>query len=488
MACFSLAEVVLTTQAVQACLNREALSSSAPMFSSVSTDTRTLQPGALFVALQGENHDGQAFVAQACQKGARGALVLRGFVPKGLPADFVLLEVEDSQKALGQLARFHRQRHPIPLGAITGSNGKTTTKELVASILKQRGEALATEGNLNNEVGLPLTLFGLSSLHWAGVVEMGMSNPGEISRLAAIAAPNVGLITSIHEAHLAGLGSLEAIAQAKGELFEALPPEATALICIDEPKIVQQARRTLAKPFCYGQSEGAHLQLVEVLPLGLRGQCLRWKWKGEAVEAHLPLLGTHNALNATAALAMGLALGCEVDECRRGLEAAQAVPRRLSLRKGFSGTRILDDCYNANPASMQAAIHTAAQLALPKLPVLVLGDMLELGESEEKAHTHMGKLAATHARVAVFIGRRMRFAWEEAHRQLGEAALWFEDVEGAWEEEKLQRLLHLSEGEVVLVKASRGMRLERMVEALVLKEKDDNNPGDAACFMHSTPS
>jgi len=485
MACFSLAQVKEATGAAQA---RSCEASPASLFSSISTDTRTLNPGALFVALQGDNHDGQAFVAKAAHKGARGALVLRGFAPEVLlPADFVLLEVEDSLKALGQLARFHRKRHPIPLGAVTGSNGKTTTKELVASMLRQRGKALATEGNLNNEVGLPLTLLGLSTEHWAGVVEMGMNSPGEIARLSAMAMPDVGLITCIHEAHLAGLGSLEAIAHAKGELLEALPPQATALICMDEPRIVAQARRCKAKPLRYGRSEGADLKLMGATVLGTAGQHLRWEWQGQVVEAHLPLLGAHNALNATAALAMGLALGCSVDECLRGLEAAQAVPRRLSLRRGRCGTRILDDCYNANPASMRAAVHTAAQLALPKLPVLVLGDMLELGEREEEAHVHMGALAAGHARLAVFIGRRMRFAWEEAQKHLGEAALWFEEAEGALEEAGLLKLLH--PGEVVLVKASRSMRLERVVEALVLSEEGEgDDEGDKACCMHSIPS
>jgi len=487
MACFSLAEVMEATQAVQARSTGEASSSDAPpasVFSSVSTDTRTLRPGALFVALQGENHDGQAFVAQAAHQGARGALVLRGFASKALlPADFVLLEVEDSLKALGQLAHFHRKRHPIPLGAVTGSSGKTTTKEWVASILRQRGKALATEGNFNNEVGLPLTLFGLSFEHWAGVVEMGMSFPGEIARLSAMALPNAGLITAVHEAHLASMGSLEAIAKAKGELFEALPANATALVCLDEPKIVAQARRSLAKRFCYGRSQGADLRLTKEVSLGMEGQRLSWEVAGELIEAKLALLGEHNALNATAALAMGLCLGCTVDECLRGLEAAKAVPRRLSLRKGRLGTRILDDCYNANPASMRAAIHTAAQLALPENLVLVLGDMLELGDGEEAAHAQMGKLSAKYARAVVFIGRRMRFAWEEAQKHLGEAALWFEEGEEALEGEGLVRLMR--PGEVVLVKASRGMRLERIVEALSLNEEDE---GDNACSTHSTLS
>jgi len=501
MACFSLAEVKEATLAVQARSTCEASPSSAPpagalpellfasvstdTFSSVSTDTRTLNPGALFVALQGANHDGQAFVAKAAQQGARGALVLRGFVPKALlPADFALLEVEDTLKALGQLARFHRGRHPIPLGAVTGSSGKTTTKELVASMLRQRGKALATEGNLNNEIGLPLTLLGLSAEHWAGVVEMGMNAPGEIARLAAMAMPNVGLISAVHEAHLAGLGSLEAIAKAKGELFEALPPEAMALLCMDEPRIVAQARRCEAKQFRYGRSEGADLRLVKEVSLGTGGQHLRWEWQGQLVEAQLPLLGAHNALNATAAFAMGLALGCSVAECLRGLEAAKAAPRRLSMRRGVAGALILDDCYNANPASMRAAVQTAVQLALPGRPVLVLGDMLELGGSEEEAHARMGALAAKQARAAVFIGKRMRLAWEEARAHLGEAALWFEEAEAALKEEGLLQLLQA--GEVVLVKASRSMRLERIVEALVVREEDEE--GDNACSMPFMPS
>ncbi|MCL2012824.1 MAG: UDP-N-acetylmuramoyl-tripeptide--D-alanyl-D-alanine ligase [Cystobacterineae bacterium] len=496
MACFSLAEVLWTTQAIRACLGRETLPPSTPeaslpqahashevVFSSVSTDTRTLQPGALFIALQGANHDGQAFVAQAAQKGAKGAVVLHRFVPQApLPADFFLLEVENSLKALGQLAHLHRTRNPIPLGAITGSNGKSTTKALVASILKQRGKALATEGNLNNEIGLPLTLLGLCSEHWAGVVEMGMSGPGEISRLAAIAAPQAGLITSIHEAHLEGVGSLEAVAQAKGELFEALPAEATALICADEPHIVEQAKRCKALKLHYGKTADADLRLAKVALLGLQGQHLHWEWRGQTLEAHLHVLGKHNALNATAALAMGLALGCEVAECLRGLEAARAMPRRLSVRQGHGGTLILDDCYNANPASMQAAIYTAAQLASPKRPILVLGDMRELGESEAQAHSLMGALAAQYARLAIFIGPRMHLAWEKARPHMGEAALWFEKTPEATE----GLLPLLRPAEVVLVKASRSMRLERIVEALSLSEGEKE--GEAACCLHSIPS
>jgi UDP-N-acetylmuramoyl-tripeptide--D-alanyl-D-alanine ligase len=512
MACFSLAEVLLATQATKVCLASPSntLDASLPhlnlpqelVFSSVSTDTRTLPPGALFVALQGENHDGQVFVAQAAQKGARGALVLRGFVPKvSLPAGFVLLEVEDSLKALGQLAHFHRKRTPLPLGAITGSSGKTTTKEFVSSILQQRGEALATEGNLNNEVGLPLTLFGLSLAHWAGVVEMGMSHPGEISRLAAIAMPNAGLITSIHAAHLAGLGSLEAVAQAKGELFEALPAEATALVCADEPKTVEQAKRCKARQLHYGKSAGVDLRLVEVVSLGMQGQRIRWEWRGQAVEARLRLVGEHNALNATAALAMGLVLGCDMAGCVRGIESTSPIPRRLSLRRGFAGTQIVDDCYNANPASMQAAIDTAVQLASPKRPVLVLGDMLELGKSEEEAHTRMGELAALCARLSVFIGPRMRLAWEKAHARMGEAALWFERGEGALE--AFRGLL--CPGDVVLVKASRSMHLECIADALSLegggeggcegssgrsseRNKEREEEGDHACSTRSIPS
>jgi len=397
----------------------------------------------------------------------------------GVPPGFMLLEVEDTLKALGQLALFHRKRNPLPLGAITGSSGKTTTKELVASILRQRGKALATEGNLNNEIGLPLTLLGLSAQqHWAGVVEMGMSNPGEISRLANMALPDAGLISSIHPAHLAGLGSLEAVAHAKGELFEALPPKATALICLDEPKIVAQARRCVAQQCLYGKSPGADIRLVGITPQGEEGQHLRWEYQGKVVEAHLHLLGEHNALNATAALAMALVLGCDTPQCIQGIEAAKAVPRRLSLRQGPSGTRILDDCYNANPASMQAAIYTATQLASPSPPLLALGDMLELGTSEEEAHRQVGRLAAQYAHKVVFVGKRMRLAWEEAHPCLGEGAQWCEEAP-----EAVERLRGwLGPGEVLLVKASRSMRLERIVEALCTHE------GDEACFMPSIPS
>jgi UDP-N-acetylmuramoyl-tripeptide--D-alanyl-D-alanine ligase len=432
-------------------------------FDAICTDTRSLTPGCLFVALQGETFDANDFLLQAAEKGAAGVVAMagRGGALEGKP-DVTVFEVPDTLHALGRLGRAHRERFKIPIGAVTGSNGKTTTKELIASILQTRGPALKTHGNLNNEIGVPLTLFGLEPRHVAAIVEMGMNHAGEIARLTDIARPDAGLITVVQPAHLEGLGSIEGVAMAKGELFEGLGPAATAVVNLDDERVAGQAARAKGKVLTFGRSAKAEVRLTSVTAQGREGLSLSIDAGGKTFEVALRLVGDHNATNATGAFAMGLALGYQPEECVRGLESAQAHARRLQLLDAPNGVTVVDDCYNANPASMSAALETLSGLASRGRPVAVLGDMLELGADEASAHTQMGITASDRAQVVAFFGPRMRAAHAQAVKKLGEAARHFDDVAAlaAW-------LAHeLKAGDVVLVKGSRGMRLERVVEAL----------------------
>ncbi|MCA2981372.1 MAG: UDP-N-acetylmuramoyl-tripeptide--D-alanyl-D-alanine ligase [Myxococcaceae bacterium] len=454
---FSVAEVKDATGA------RLTRAGSRAAFDAVCTDTRTLTPGCLFVALAGERFDAHDFLAQAADRGAAGVVVAagRGGALEGR-AGVAVFEADDPLRALGRLGRAHRDRFSVPLGAVTGSNGKTTTKELVASILQTRGPALKTQGNLNNEVGVPLTLFGLEPRHVAAVVELGMNHAGEIARLTDIARPDAGLITVVQPAHLEGLGSLEGVALAKGELFEGLGASAVAVVNLDDERVAAQARRAAGPVLGFGRSPGAEVRLLAVRAQGRDGLSLSIGARGATYEVALRLVGDHNALNATGAFAMGLALGYGPDECVRGLESAQAHARRLQLLDARGGVTVVDDCYNANPASMEAALETLTALSSAGRPVAVLGDMLELGADEARAHQQLGVAASDRAQVVAFFGPRMKAAHAQAAKRLGEAARHFDDVGAltAWLSGAL------APGDVVLVKGSRGMRLERVVDAL----------------------
>jgi len=426
----------------------------------VCTDTRTLSAGCLFVALEGERFDGHQFLPEAASRGAAGAVVQRG---KPLPqtSSLALFEVESTLAALGALAGFHRLRFQIPLAAVTGSNGKTTTKEMAHAILSRRGKALKSEGNLNNEVGLPLTLLELEAAHVAAVVEMGMNRPGEIARLTAIARPDAGLITAVQPAHIKGLGNLEGIAAAKGELFRGLPPNATAVVNLDDPHAIAQARQSKARTLTFGRAENAQVRIVRVSSLGRDGFSVAIRCDGSEFAVHLAYVGEHNAQNAAGAFALARALGFSPQECVEGLQSARPHPHRLNILDAPGGFSILDDSYNANPSSMAAALRTLSSLAKGGRAVAVLGDMLELGPDESREHRSLGQLAAQSAQLVAFFGPRSA----EAHR----AAAGLNAVSSHFEQ--LEELLgwlrpRLTAGDVVLVKGSRGMRLERVVDAL----------------------
>ncbi len=448
-------------QVIQATGGRRVRLGARASYSDVSTDTRALTHGALFVALQGERFDAHDFLPDAVKRGAGGAVVRQGKPLPDVPQDFALFEVDDTLVALGALARYHRLRFTVPVGAVTGSNGKTTTKEMVAAILATRGPALKTQGNLNNEVGVPLTLFGLAPQHVAAVVEMGMNHPGEISRLTHIAQPDAGLITAVQAAHLEGLGSLEGIAQAKGELFFGLKEGATAVVNLDDARVAAQAKASGAKALTYGRAANADVRLEQAHARGAEGWALTVAYEGKRYEVPLRFLGAHNALNATGAFALALALGYRADECVAGLSGAHPHAHRLELTKAAQGYWVLDDCYNANPASMAAALETVAGLAKAQggKAVAVVGDMLELGPSEADEHRALVERAKAKAALSAFFGPRT----SKAAGAVPHAFPAQEDVDALIGWLKPQ----LAPNDVVLVKASRGMRLERVVDALL---------------------
>jgi UDP-N-acetylmuramoyl-tripeptide--D-alanyl-D-alanine ligase len=431
-------------------------------YPALSTDTRSLPQGCLFVALQGERFDAHAFLAQAHAGGAAGAVVREGQALPELPADFPLYVVPDTLAALGALARYHRERFRIPVGAVGGSNGKTTTKEMVGAILATRGPALKTEGNLNNEVGVPLTLLRLEDTHVAAVIEAGMNRPGEITRLTRVIQPQAGLITVVQPEHLEGLGSLEGVAEAEGELFRELSPEAVAVVNLDDPLIPAQAAKGKGQRLTFGRAEGADVRLAHVETRGREGLALTVRYQGQDWAVRLHFIGEHNALNATGAFALALALGYAPEECVRGLESARPYARRLNVVDGLNGVTVVDDCYNANPASMTAALDTLRTLVEPGgRAVAVLGDMLELGPGELEEHAALGAQAAGKAQLVAFFGPRSEKGFQAASR-LGEATAHFTETGPLvdWLSSRLKV------GDVVLVKASRGMRLERVVAAL----------------------
>lgn len=422
------------------------------VFKGCVTDSRQVQTGQLYVALRGERFDGHEFCAEAESKGA-AALLVEEEVKSRLPQ----LRVGDSRKALGQLAALWRKRFHIPVIAITGSNGKTTVKEMLKSILGQSGEVLATQGNLNNDIGLPLTLFNLNSNHRYAVLEMGANHPGEIAYLSAIARPAIAAITQCAPAHLEGFEDEEGVARAKGEIFSALDIDGTAIINRDDAYAgfwVNRAQPRRIIDFSLALKAAVSAGDIEVTA---DGQSFTLYSEADPCSIQLPLSGRHNISNALAAAACALAAGCSVKDVVTGLEGVSPVPGRLQAQTGIRGIHLIDDSYNANPASVLAAIKVLQDCPAPRW--LVLGDMLELGEEAKDYHSRIG-VAAREAGIEHLLcfGPLSKNSMEA----FGQHGRHFVDI---------SRLLMILEAEVqsgasVLVKGSRGMHMERAVAVL----------------------
>ncbi len=419
-------------------------------FSGVSTDTREVVPGQLFVALSGPHFDGHDFVAYAIQKGAVAAVVAH---PVDAPAPQII--VSDTQRAYAQLAANWRQQFVIPLIAITGSNGKTTVKEMLAAIMSRKGSVLATQANFNNEVGVPRTLLDLRAEHIAAVVEEGASRPGDIAYLTAFVQPTVAMVTNAAGAHLEGFGSLDAVAKTKGEIFEHLPASGVAVINADDA--FADLWRSQA-----GDRSITHFSLSVESNAEVRGELtadglLRIFTPAGDVQVALPLEGRHNIANALAATAAALAAGAGITDVKTGLESMQVVPGRLQRKAGMHGAQIIDDTYNANPASLKAALDVLAQY--PGDRYLALGDMAELGAKALEYHQQAGRQARE---VGVSRLYAVGECSQHAAQAFGEHGQHFTAQDALIS--RLQADLH--KGVTLLVKGSRSAQMENVVAAL----------------------
>lgn len=420
----------------------------------VCKDTRTLKPGDLYWVLAGENFDGHQFVPAAAATGAAGAVVSREV--EGLPADFPLIRVDDTQGALTRLARWYRDKLAARVVCLTGSNGKTSTKDFMASVASTRFAVNKTEGNLNNHIGLPLTILSAKSNDEVCVWEIGMNHAGEIEPLARLARPDIGIITNIGVAHIEFLGSREAIAQEKGMLGEVLSADNVLVLSEWDEFTPSLAARTKARVVPAGASNGVHAEKVRPSTRGLDFELVHG---GEKVAAHLPVAGDHMVRNALLAVSSGLELGLSLRECASGLAATKLSARRLACLD-VRGVTVLDDSYNANPDSMEAALHALRSLPGGGRRFAVLGRMGELGNYAEEGYRRVGRTAASTMNVLIAVGPETGPMAEEA-RQSGAVEVHL--VGDTGDAAKLLREL-ARPGDAVVLKGSRAARMERVLE------------------------
>lgn len=460
----------------------------------VSTDTRTVKRGDLFIPLKGRHTDAHSFLEEAFKKGAVGALVEK----KNLSFHhdrFFIIEVPSTLHALGELASYWRGRFKIPVVAVTGSNGKTTTKEMISAILKEKYRTLKTEGNLNNLIGLPQTLFRLTGRDEAAVVEMGMNAPGEIDRLAQIASPQIGVITNIGQAHLEGLGSLRAVAEAKGELLKRLKPTGgsgptgTAVLNADDEETKFLKKVCHSRQVTFGMKRGTY-RAVQVRLKGLQGVEFLLKKQNRVERFEIPLASITSVSNALAAIAVGDLLSVSWPRMKKALKNFRPPPNRMQFQK-IRKLLVLNDTYNANPDSMKAALKTLRFLDIKRASgsagasagargpseslegthgapdnkerrkVAILGEMFELGRHENKGHWEVGQeAAASGLDLLITIGRRARGIAAGARQEGLEKVYTF----GNFEKAKQPILSLLRPNDIVLLKGSRGARMERLLE------------------------
>jgi len=434
--------------------------------SGIVTDSRVVKRGNLFVALRGEQFDAHRFAAQAMDAGAAAVLVERG---TSLPAHVSAVEVDDTLRALGDLAKAHRASWIGKVVGITGSVGKTSTKELCAAALQSAGcRVLKTSGNLNNRIGVPMTLFQLDETVDTAVIEMGTSQPGEIARLAEIAVPDLGIVTGAALSHLEGLGSVEAVADEKVSLLHALAPNGVAVVYGDDPPLKRRASVVAAKrKLFYGRSAGNDVRVID-WDVDAEGTRARFQVRGRDFEIAMALLGEGAVLNAAGVLAIVLGLDLPLEDAGLGFAEVKPSSGRLQPRTGRGDRLVIDDSYNANPTSMEVAVETARAIAEKRdAPfVAILGDMKELGLHSEDAHRKVGELVSdAEAFLFVGCGEGMHEAVATANTR-GTDTLWFEDAAECGE---LSDRLPLNA--VILVKGSRAMQMERVITPLLEEEQ-----------------
>ena len=436
------------------------------VFTGVSTDSRTVAAGELFIALRGDQFDGHDFVTTARERGSVAAMVDEAGSEALRDKDFPFIVVKDTRLALGALAANWRARFTLSVIAVTGSNGKTTSKEMIASILREMFGAeavLATQGNLNNDIGLPLTLLGLDSNYRAAVIEMGMNHPGEIDYLTHIGRPTVALVTNAQRAHLAGMGTMESVATEKGSIFSGLGADGVAVFGATDPwSELSRTQSTHCCRLCFALDDSADVS----------GQCqtrgldsvVTLAYKEEKIEVTLSLPGRHNARNAMGAAAATLAAGVSLTAVRDGLQAFHGIKGRLQRRSARHGATLLDDTYNANPDSVCAAIDVLAATVGKK--ILVLGDMGEIGERTGQFHDEIGGYAKSQGIDRLFA---LGESSEVATRNFGEGGCHFKKIENLIE--ALDK--ELTSETIILVKGSRFMRMERIADAIAIPSEGD---------------
>ncbi|MCX8130128.1 MAG: UDP-N-acetylmuramoyl-tripeptide--D-alanyl-D-alanine ligase [Clostridia bacterium] len=430
---------------------------------SISTDSRKIQNGTLFIPLVGERFDGHDYIAQSLESGAAAALTQKDMIPIG---DKLIIKVDDTLKALGRIAAYYRGRFNIPFVGVTGSVGKTSTKDMVATVLGQSLNILKTEGNFNNEIGLPLTIFNLDTFHEAAVIEMGMSGFGEISRLTSIVKPHVAIITNIGISHIEKLGSRQNILKAKLEILEGLRENGLVILNGDDNLLFGVKDMLKQRTVLYGMEEGLEYQAYNIKTSGEHGTTFEITIGSKDYVIPVPVPGVHNVYNALAAIAAGVELKIPMEAIIRGISEFSPSKMRLNI-VSHGDIKIINDTYNASPQSMEAAINVLKDVAGSKRTIAVLGDMLEIGDWAFKAHIDVGKYAVSKGIDCIFtVGEEARNIAKGAI----EAGADFSNVKTFDNNGDIVKFLKdfKRQNDVILIKGSRGMKMEQIVEKLTI--------------------
>ncbi len=439
-------------------------------FSGVSTDSRAIVPSELFLAIKGQTYDAHDYIKDVLEKGVSGFVVAKTCRPATVgrikTAGGLCIEVDDTVRALGALARYRRRQTGLIVVAITGSNGKTSTKEMTARVLEQRYRVLATAGNFNNEIGLPLTLLRLEDSHQVAVLEMGMNAPGEIARLTGICEPDVGVVLNVGQGHLAGLGDIENVARAKGELIEVMGKNGASVLNADDPRVIRMAERAAGRVVTFGVDADSDVSALNCRPEGTGYAFdLLMPDADSAVSVRLTSCGRHLVSGALAAAAVGKLMDVPTADIVKGLEQFTPVSGRMTVIRTKAGFYVVDDTYNANPDSMRVAIETLKGLSGQKAGFLVLGDMFELGEQAASMHRLVGQWAAQSGAAGLFaVGENARKMAEGA---IGAGMKKKKIFTGEKQEVAAALSASVSPGDWILVKGSRGMAMETVVAAIV---------------------
>jgi len=451
-------------------VNGELLSgTSTHSFSGISIDSRNISTNDLFIAIKGQTHDGHNFVREVIDFGINGIIIDKdkaGVFPiaRWNSAGVICIAVDDTTRALGDLAGFHRRRSEASVIAITGSNGKTTTKDMAAAVISRAFHVLATSGNFNNEIGVPLTLFNLEPDHQWAVLELGTNSPGEIRSLAEICLPDIGVITNIGQAHLEGLGSLDGVMHAKAELLEKIKPDGTAVLNADDERVMKVAKNALGETIFFGMSEQATIRANSIVEKEF-GISFNLLFPTETVSVDLHIHGDFMVSNALAASAVGHLAGLSARDIQAGLEAFRPTPGRMNVLQTTKGIHVVDDSYNANPGSMEAALITLKALRGRQRGFFVAGDMFELGADTEFLHKKIGSKAAKSDIARLYATGKHANAVASGAM---EANMKSRDIFIGTKEEIFMDLAEcLQKGDWVLVKGSRAMDMEQIIRPLL---------------------